>query len=78
MLPSTGLEGAQKVAERLLETIGETPITVEDQTVRITVSIGVARSEPDDIRLETILERADRALYAAKQSGRSSVKVFNG
>lgn len=76
LLPSTNLKDAQKVAERLLNKVGETTMLVENQPILVTVSIGVAQAEIRDTNLETVMERADRALYIAKQSGRSGVKVL--
>jgi len=42
--------------------------------VPVTVSIGVSRFSPSD-NLQTLLERADRALYDAKNNGRNQVRV---
>lgn len=76
LLPNTHLEGAQKVAQRLLKIMAETEIWVEGQSIRVSISVGVAPTEAEDCRLEEVLERADQALYLAKHAGRGSVKVF--
>lgn len=75
LLPHTHLSGGRKVAQRLIKIMGETTIMVADQAIRVSISIGVAQTEIEDNRLEEVLERADRALYKAKHSGRSSVRV---
>jgi len=45
----------------------------DGQVIRHTVSIGVAARLPGDMTFETILRRADLALYRAKESGRNQV-----
>ena len=61
------------VAERLRVTIRENPIDGPSGPVRFTVSIGIAELKPDD-DLETLLGRADAALYRAKEGGRDQVQ----
>jgi len=43
------------------------------ETIRYTVCIGVATLLPGDTMFDTIMQRADRALYQAKESGRNRV-----
>ena len=75
LLPETDREGAAAMAERLRESIGALAMPVgEDSLVRTTVSIGVAchpRDDPGTAR--GLIERADAALYQAKQAGRDRV-----
>lgn len=56
----------ESVVNRILETVRATTLSVP---ARISASIGIAMSFPVD-SAQTIVERADAALYAAKQSGR--------
>lgn len=72
ILPDTDLAAAQLVADRLRETLASRQLQTRDKTRlgRITISLGVAElatGEP----LTDLVERADRALYAAKRSGRN-------
>jgi diguanylate cyclase (GGDEF)-like protein len=72
MLPATSLRGAQPVAHRLLQSIGQDPASYRDVPLRITASIGVAEWQPEwDAR--QLLEAADRAMYRAKQQGRNGM-----
>ncbi len=67
--PSTDLEQAAKCAERLRLSLRNTNIgNVED--LQVTASFGVAQVEPGDT-VEDVLQRADRALYDAKKTGRN-------
>lgn len=77
LLPETGLEDAALVAERLRAALAETPAEVDTdgETARlpITVSLGVAERGPDEKTLHALIERADAALYDAKEGGRNRV-----
>ncbi|MDF1763489.1 MAG: GGDEF domain-containing protein, partial [Oleibacter sp.] len=73
VLPSIQFEGMRVVAERLLETVRQLKISHAASTVanHVTISMGLAWSEPgNNDKLETLIEAADEALYAAKGEGR--------
>ncbi len=75
VMPETGLDMAAGVAERIRAAIAETPIPVHGkESVSVTVSIGVAMSGHEETP-EAVLERADRALYRAKDNGRDRVEI---
>ena len=82
LLPNTDVEAATLLADRIREAISESPIDLENgEAVSITVSIGIATVGPgeDESDLKTVgdslLARADVALYAAKSAGRDRVIV---
>jgi len=70
LLPDTALDKAQALAEKLRQVIAETPITCQDRQQSVTVSIGVASGSYD---LETLLPKADAAMYQAKNQGRNRI-----
>jgi diguanylate cyclase (GGDEF)-like protein len=75
--PDTDAEGALTLAESLREVVAFRPLSVERQTLPLTVSIGVALCPADNVReLKDMLAEADAALYAAKEGGRNRVTVF--
>ena len=74
VFPETNLEEAGAVAERLRVAVAESPIQVGDNALAVTVSIGVASFAAGQ-DLEKLFERADSALYAAKQDGRNLVRA---
>ncbi len=75
ILPETNLEGAGALAERLRRLIEKQRVEIGDVTIRVTTSCGVATS-PDHGNLpEVLVERADQALYRAKEDGRNRVEV---
>lgn len=72
LLPQTDIRGASHVAERLRQTVEALHCQINDQTIKLTVSIGVAQSIPTPhSRLEDLLHEADQLLYQAKRQGRN-------
>lgn len=75
LLPETDLEAARLLADRLRLAIAEHPFEHGPVRVGLSASWGVATVHPDDADIDALLDRADRALYAAKDSGRNRVCV---
>ena len=73
-LPETDVDMARVVALRIRDRLAQSPHPMPDCPVRVTVSIGVAAAMADDT-LQTLLQQADTAMYAAKQAGRNRVEV---
>jgi diguanylate cyclase (GGDEF)-like protein len=77
LLPETDASTAKEVAERLRYNIESTPMELDEQLLHLSVSIGLsgidARQETD---IEPWLERADQAMYRAKEQGRNRVVCF--
>ena len=71
-LDGSDLTQAQIVAEHLRESIERNCAEVDGRPVQLTVSVGVASAEADDT-LESLLRRADHAMYEAKRAGRNLV-----
>jgi diguanylate cyclase (GGDEF)-like protein/PAS domain S-box-containing protein len=76
LLPETSLQYARQAAERLLIAISGRPFDTCGQSISLSISIGVAEIDPGCPNLEALLERADQALYKAKQSGRNGVAAW--
>ena len=71
VMPDTTLDAAVQVGERLRGRIADAPI----EGIAVTVSVGAAASKPNQAEeLDTILQRADAALYKAKRAGGNRVR----
>jgi diguanylate cyclase (GGDEF)-like protein len=75
LLPSTPLDGAHLLAERLRMQIVSEPYQVGDEQLLVSVSIGVVALRDGDQRAPHLIARADRALFHAKDQGRNRVAV---
>lgn len=74
ILPAASKENTRTVGERLRRKVEDTVLSEGDQTVRVTISVGVtAYPEPDAANEQELVKRADEALYRAKESGRNRV-----
>lgn len=72
LLSNTDLTGAQLLAERIRQSIANATVSVEDTTVKISASLGVAELRSNEMNA-TFFTRADKALYQAKNSGKNRV-----
>jgi diguanylate cyclase (GGDEF)-like protein len=76
LLPFTDKQGAQRIAEKIRINVEDTKIVLHNsKIVQFTVSLGVDCIEMQDENIEESLDRADSALYNAKESGRNKVIV---
>jgi len=75
LLPETSPEGAAEVGERLLEAVRKCVVPWEGSELRFTVSLGLTILEADDRNFDSLLQRADQALYRAKRDGRDRLVV---
>ncbi|GAB5604209.1 sensor domain-containing diguanylate cyclase [Sideroxyarcus sp. TK5] len=74
ILPETGIDDAQEVAERLRENIANAQVMAPPSLIQnFTISIGVATLGPANGNLDALLGSADKALYAAKDAGKNRV-----
>ncbi|MEZ5065319.1 MAG: sensor domain-containing diguanylate cyclase [bacterium] len=76
ILPQTTREGAVILAERIRAAVEATAFPGEDDTIRITTSMGIAQFPEDGEVTRDLLESADRTLYEAKRTGRNRVSAM--
>ncbi|ODS64292.1 MAG: hypothetical protein ABS41_03260 [Arenimonas sp. SCN 70-307] len=73
LMPNTDGASAAAAAERIRESFSGRPLELDGQRRGVTLSIGVAVLAPADRHFSQLLQRADRAMYAAKHAGRDLV-----
>ncbi|MBU2568714.1 MAG: GGDEF domain-containing protein [Gammaproteobacteria bacterium] len=72
LLSETDLEGAELLAERIRQNIENHIFAYGLETIRMTASLGTSTLHGDDT-LDEFIDRADQAMYRAKQTGRNRV-----
>jgi two-component system cell cycle response regulator len=79
VLPETTGPGAFALGERLRSLIADHAIALPTgQTIRLTVSMGLATFPEDEDSLPQLISAADQALYAAKSAGRNGIRQWSG
>ena len=80
VLPETLVGNTTVVAERIRNRFESSELTIGDNTLRVTASFGIAGLESmpgDALTPATLIDRADRALYCAKNRGRNRVELWD-
>ncbi len=75
LLPETSIEQALQFAERVRENLEGDRVMTDAGEIRYTASLGVAMMDERDNSVGAALDRADQALYRAKQNGRNRVET---
>jgi len=75
ILPNTSLGDAIRVAERMVHMVSATPVTWDNGQIPLSVSVGVGQYDPSNC-VGDVTRATDQALYAAKQAGKNTVRVY--
>jgi diguanylate cyclase (GGDEF)-like protein len=76
LLDNTDADQAIQVATRLCRRVHRLEISVNDESLLLSISIGVAMHRDGD-NVESLVERADQAMYNAKLNGRNQVVLYD-
>jgi len=74
ILPETPISGAVLTCERIRMAIANNEVHVNQHTLRVTISIGIAQYDSSMKTPESLLDAADKKLYEAKNNGRNRVE----
>lgn len=79
LLPQTNAKQAYPIAERIRSNVASMSISTENGSFSVSLSIGIAEIcyVPPDESVEHIVQRADKALYTAKQAGRNRIATYD-
>jgi diguanylate cyclase (GGDEF)-like protein len=69
ILPNTAFTAAAEQATRLCQQVRSTPVIAGKDVLRISISIGIAQYKPNTDSWQSLLDRADQALYQSKRNG---------
>ena len=75
ILPSSTIEDAKTVAERIVKEVSTTQIMWEMNKIQLSVSVGVGQFD-SSMTPDEITRCSDSALYDAKQAGKNTVRIF--
>ncbi|WP_198043568.1 diguanylate cyclase [Ketobacter nezhaii] len=75
ILPSTDMESAQDVAQRIRACIESHPISHEGNSLSVTISLGLSMLKTPNEPKTSLIERADQALYRSKENGRNQLTI---
>ncbi len=75
ILPGTGMQASVGFAQRFCERLAGRPLNFGAQQIHVSVSVGIAAINVDDLSPDAVLSRADAALYRAKDGGRNRVEL---
>lgn len=77
ILPETSVEGAKEIAERIRLSAEDFELQIGGkQPIKVTLSLGIAKFNPDEEDIDDLIKRADNALYSAKGAGRNRVYMI--
>ncbi len=77
ILPQTSKEQSHSVAERLREKIEKTTLSHEDNSLKVTMSGGIAHYPSDARKSHELIQLADEAVYRAKKNGRNQIVMYS-
>jgi len=76
VLSETAKEGAFNASWRILKSVEGRRIKAYDEELNLTISIGIAGFPEDASTIKELIDKSDRALYHAKQTGRDKICVW--
>ncbi len=76
LLPNSDIDTATQIAERIREKIADSSTPFQQVSIKLTISIGLTAIQENESSIDDIINRADKALYQAKSSGRNTVTLL--
>ena len=77
VLPETEMPEAKQITQRLCDLVNEKSIHAYDEEIRVTLSLGISAFPGQARGMQDLIQRADEALYKAKELGRNRVEIWS-
>jgi diguanylate cyclase (GGDEF)-like protein len=77
LVPDSDHDTVAMVAERVRQSVANSAVDIDGSSMSVTVSIGFAVYPDSAVDPDTLLSRADEALYAGKRAGRDHVQAYD-
>lgn len=77
LMPETTAQGAEQALRRMLDEFSKYPFDSDQGPFKLTFSAGITEVKEESTSMETALEQADFAMYAAKKNGRARIECFS-
>ena len=77
VLPETEMPEAKQITQRLCDLVNEKLIRAYDEEIRVTLSLGISAFPGQARGMQDLIQRADEALYKAKELGRNRVEIWS-
>ncbi|MBN1620362.1 diguanylate cyclase [candidate division WOR-3 bacterium] len=76
LMPKTHIQGAIELAKKIHREVENSETRFEDDTLKVTLSIGVAEKDPSTDSFSNLLKKSDQALYRAKSKGKNRIDIY--
>ena len=74
LVPEANMEQSLEIAQRIHQSVTASPVKLGEMSIDVSLSLGISQIRPTD-NLTSLLNRADLAMYRAKQSGRGRIEI---
>lgn len=75
LLPDSEWKNIPEISDRIIHCVVDQPVTIQSDSVEVTISLGAAQATPEMNSLDELLDNADKAMYEAKQMGKNRVVI---
>jgi len=75
ILPDCNIDGGIEIAKRIQNSLMQNSLIVKDKELKVTLSIGISMLTSENETFEQLINKADQAMYAAKENGRNRIEI---